>query len=147
MLGELVRGHPYSAGGDTPEIKHVPGGLLGADYAVDNGRYRFKHVYHGENWNPQLRAPLTQPGVNVTAGEYLLAVNGRKLTAQDNIYRAFEAPAHKSVALKVGPKPDEARSREGTVLPLDSEPPLRNHAWLERNRRNVDQLSNGPLAY
>jgi tricorn protease len=147
MLGELVLGHTYIAGGDTPEIKHVPGGLLGADYSIENGRYRFKHVYHGENWNPQLRAPLTQPGVNVTAGEYLLAVNGRKLTAQDNIYRAFEATAGKSVILKVGPKQDETGSREVTVVPIDSEVPLRNRAWLEENRHKVDQLSNGRLAY
>ncbi|HEU0185654.1 MAG TPA: PDZ domain-containing protein, partial [Blastocatellia bacterium] len=81
MLGELSVGHLYVQGGDTPRPNFVPGGLLGADYKIENGRYRFDHVYNGENWNPNLRAPLTQPGVNVVAGEYLLAVRGRDLTA------------------------------------------------------------------
>jgi tricorn protease len=79
MLGELSVGHLYVGGGTAPEIKRVPVGLLGRDYKIENGRYRFARVYDGENWNPQLRAPLTQPGVNVAAGEYLLAVNGRDL--------------------------------------------------------------------
>ena len=73
MLGDLVLGHTYVGGGDVPEIKRVRGGLLGADYELANGRYRFARVYRGENWNPQLRAPLTQPGVNVEAGEFLLS--------------------------------------------------------------------------
>jgi tricorn protease len=147
MLGELTIGHLYIAGGDSPEIKPVPGGLLGADYSIENGRYRFKHVLSGENWNPQLRAPLTQPGVNVKAGEYLLAVNGRNLTAQNNIYQFFEATANKNVVLKVGPKPDGAGSREVTVVPIESETALRNRAWVEDNRRKVDQMSNGRIAY
>src|SRR5205823_4703454 len=86
MLGELTVGHLYVQGGDAPQAKRVRGGLLGADYRIENGRYRFARVYNGENWNPQLRAPLTQPGVNVTAGEYLLAVNGREVRSTDNLY-------------------------------------------------------------
>jgi tricorn protease len=82
MLGEITVGHMFVGGGDRPEPKKVKGGLLGADYAIENGRYRFARVYNGENWNPKLRAPLTQPGVNVISGEYLLAVNGRELTAK-----------------------------------------------------------------
>ena len=73
----MMVSHMGTGGGDMPEVKRVQTGLLGADYEVANGRYRFARVYSGENWNPQLRAPLTQPGVNVKAGEYLLAVNGR----------------------------------------------------------------------
>jgi len=73
----LVLGHTYVGGGDTPEVKQVPGGLLGADYAIEHDRYRFARVYQGENWNPELRAPLTEPGVNVKAGDYLLAVSDR----------------------------------------------------------------------
>ena len=78
MLGELSIGHLYVTGGAHPELKRVPGGLLGADYRIENGRYRFAHIYNGENWNPELHAPLTQPGVNVTAGEYLLLSTERK---------------------------------------------------------------------
>src|SRR5919202_109970 len=109
-----------------PEVKRVKGGLLGADYTIENNRYRFARVYNGENWNPQLRAPLTQPGVNVAAGEYLLAVNGKELKGTDNVYRAFEATAGKATILKVGPKPDGTGAREVTVVPVDSETALRN---------------------
>ena len=147
MLGEMSVGHMRAGGGQQPEIKRVPGGLLGADYRIENGRYRFARVYNGENWNPQLRAPLTQPGVNVVAGEYLLAVNGSEVRASDNIYSFFEATAGKSVVLKVGPDPGGAGAREVTVVPVASEYALRNLAWIEDNRRKVDQLSGGRLAY
>src|SRR5262249_9196337 len=121
MLGDLTIGHLYVGGGDLPEVKRVRGGLVGAGYKIENGRYRFARVYRGENWNPQLRAPLTQPGVNVTAGEYLLAVNGKKLTATDEVYRFFEGTAGRSVVLKVGPNADETGAREVTVVPVESE--------------------------
>ncbi len=147
MLGELTVGHLFVGGGESPEVKRVSGGLLGADYKIENGRYRFARVYNGENWNPQLKAPLTQPGVNVIAGEYLLAVNGRELRATDNIYSFFEATAGKSVVLRVGPDPAGANSREVTVVPVASESGLRNLAWIEDNRRKVDQMTNGRVAY
>ena len=147
MLGELTVGHLYVRGGAQPEVKRVPGGLLGADYKIENGRYRFSRVYDGENWNPELRAPLTQPGVNVVAGEYLLAVNGRELKASDEVYSFFEETAGKSVVLKVGPDPGGAKSREVTVVPVESEAGLRSLAWIEQNRRTVDKLSAGRLAY
>ncbi len=147
MLGELTLGHTYIGGGDTPEVKRVKGGLLGADYRIENGRYRFARIYSGENWNPQLRAPLTQPGVNVQEGEYLLAVNGKELRANANLYRAFEATAGKAVTLKVGPTPDGKNARELTVVPVEAEVPLRNLAWVEGNRRKVDKLSDGRVAY
>jgi tricorn protease len=147
MLGELSTGHVFVGGGERPDVKRVGGGLLGADYDVDRGRYRFARVYNGENWNPQLRAPLTQPGVNVRAGEYLLAVRGRELRASDNVYQVFEGTAGKAVALRVGPNPDGTGSREVTVVPVASERALRSLAWIEDNRRKVDQLSGGRLAY
>jgi tricorn protease len=147
MLGNLVVSHMGTGGGDTPEVKHVQTGLLGADYEVANGRYRFTRVYSGENWNPSLAAPLTQPGVNVKAGEYLLAVNGRDVHPPENIYSFFEGLANKSVLLKVGSDPSGAGAREVTVIPVANETNLRNLAWIEENRRKVDQLSGGKLAY
>jgi tricorn protease len=147
MLGELTVGHLYVRGGAVAEAHKVPGGLLGADYKIENGRYRFAHVYNGENWNPQTKAPLTQPGVNVVAGEYLLAVNGRDLRPPENVYGAFEDAAGKSVVIRVGPNPDGSGSREVTVVPVPNETSLRNLAWIEENRRKVDQLSGGKLAY
>ena len=147
MLGELTCGHVFVGGGDMPEVKRVGVGLLGADYKIENGRYRFARVYNGENWNPQLRAPLTQPGVNVVAGEYLLTVNGREVTAAEEVYKPFEATAGKQTVIKVGPTADGKDAREVTVVPVGSESGLRNLAWVEDNRRKVDKLSGGKLAY
>ena len=146
-LGEMTVGHMFIRGGDTPEPKPVKGGLLGADYTRENGRYRVAKVYDGENWNPQLQAPLTQPGVNVKPGEYILAVNGRELHASDNIYSFFEETAGKQVVLRVGPSPDEKGSREVTVVPVESEMNLRRYAWIEDNRRKVDEMTGGRVAY
>jgi tricorn protease len=147
MLNQLTVGHMFVRGGDQPQPNFVPGGLLGCDYEIENGRYRFAKIYNGENWNPQLRAPLTQPGVNVKAGEYLLAVNGRDVRATDSVYRFFESTANKQIVIRVGPNADGSGSREVTVVPVGSEQALRNRDWIESNRRKVDQLSGGKLAY
>jgi tricorn protease len=128
-------------------VKRVQTGLLGADYEVANGRYRFARVYSGENWNPQLRAPLTQPGVNVKTGEYLLSVNGREVRPPDNVYSFFEQLAGKSVLLRVGPDAGGAGAREVTVVPVPDETRLRNLAWIEDNRRKVDRMTGGKVAY
>ncbi len=147
MLGELTLGHVFVGGGDRPEPPKVKGGLLGADLAVENGRYRFARVYDGESWNPDLRAPLTQPGVNVVAGEYLLAVNGADLLPPTSPYQTLEATAGKAVVLRVGPTADGKGARDVTVVPIDDESGLRRLAWIEGNRRKVDELSKGRLAY
>ena len=147
MLGNMSVGHHNSGGGDAPQPQRYTGGLLGADFAIENGRYRFARVYDGENWNPGLVAPLTQPGVNVQAGEYLLAVNGRDLKATDNIYSYFQETAGRQIVIKVGPNPDGSGAREVTVVPVANEGGLRNLAWIEDNRRKVYQLSGGKLGY
>ncbi len=147
MLGELTVGHTYISGGEMPEVKRIQTGLLGADFVVDRGRYRFARVYNGENWNPQLRAPLTQPGVNVAEGEYLLAVEGRDVRATDNVYSFFEGTAGKSVVLRVGPNPAGDGARDVTVVPVGTDSALRNLAWIEGNRRYVDKMTNGRVAY
>ncbi|MEK7408426.1 MAG: PDZ domain-containing protein [Acidobacteriota bacterium] len=147
MMGQFVIGHLGVGGSELPEVKRVQTGLLGCDFRIENGRYRFARVYSGENWNPEARAPLTQPGVNVVAGEYLLAVNGRNLTAADNVYSFFEGLANKNTVLRVGPNPTGANSREVTVVPVPSESRLRNLAWIEDNRRKVDQATGGRVAY
>jgi len=147
MLGELSVGHLYLGGGDLPNPKRVPGGLLGCDFEVANGRYRFSRVFNGENWNPQLRAPLTQPAINVAAGEYLLAVRGADLTATDNVFSYFENTSGKSVVIRVGPNPDGTDSRDITVVPVANERNLRYLSWIEDNRRKVYEMSGGRLAY
>jgi tricorn protease len=147
MLGGLSASHIFIYGGDQPEVKPVPIGLLGADYRIENGRYRFARLYQGDTWNPDLRGPLTEPGVNIQTGEYLLAVNGRELQASDNVYRFFQDTIGKPVRLRVGPQPDGAGAQEVTVVPVESEKALRAFAWSEENRRRVDQMSGGRVAY
>ena len=120
MLGELTVGHMYIRTPPEPPAEQGKVGLLGAEYTVENGRYRFSKIYQGENWNPQLRAPLTQPGVNVQEGEYLLAVNGRELRGTDEIFELFEGTADKSTVLKVGPSADGKGAHNVTVVPIEN---------------------------
>ncbi len=148
MCSELAVGHHRVGGGDfyyDPE--KVPGGLLGADYAIENGRYRFKKVYGGLNWNPELRSPLTEPGVNVRAGDYLLAVNGKELTSAMNLYSLFENTSGKIVEITVGPNPNFTGSRTVNVVPIADESGLRNRDWVEGNLKKVDAATNGRVAY
>ena len=147
MLGELVVGHSYVGGGDAPNPLRVSVGLLGADYVIDNGYYKISTIFTGENWNPDLRAPLTEPGSTVAVGEYILAVNGRELKVPTNIYSLFEGTAGKQTVLLVNSKPSEQGARKVTVVPVESESALRQRAWIEANRRKVDELTNGRFAY
>ena len=147
MLSEITVGHMFIGGGDIPRPNQVRGGLLGADYKIENGRYRFARIYNGENWNPELRAPLTQPGVDVKTGDYLLEVEGRDVRPPAEVYSFFENTAGKQIKIKVGPNADGKDSREVTVVPLPSDFALRTRAWEEDNRRKVDELSGGKLAY
>jgi tricorn protease len=148
MFSELAVGHHRVGGGDTPsEPRNVPGGLLGADYEIANGRYRLKKVYGGLNWNPQMRAPLTEPGVNARAGEYLLAVNGRDLRPPTNLYSLFENTAGKIVEVTLGPNADGSGSRTVQVVPVGNEAALRNRDWVEGNLAKVDKATNGRVAY
>jgi tricorn protease len=147
MLADITSSHLRGGGGTVPRGKPVPGGLLGADYEIVNGRYRLKHIYTGESWNPQLRAPLSGPGINVKEGEYLLDINGHAVASTDDISALLEGTAGKRVSLRVGPDPSGATSRLVTVTPVANEQALRNLAWIEGNRRKVNQLSGGRLAY
>jgi tricorn protease len=126
----------------------VPVGLLGADYEVDDdGYYRIKRIYPGLNWHPELRSPLTEPGVNIEEGEYILGVNGRPLRMPDNLYQAFEKTADRQTDLLVGASTDPEEARTVTVKPLASEDILRHWHWVEENRKTVDELSDGRVAY
>lgn len=147
MQGELTVGHSFVGGGDMPRADALPAGLLGADLAVVNGHYRITKIYTGENWNPALRAPLSAPGVDVHPGDYLLAVNGRALVPPENPYAAFVGTVGKQVQLQVNAQPTGAGSHLVTVIPTGNDMGLRARAWIESNRRLVDSLSNGQLAY
>jgi tricorn protease len=147
MLGQLSVQHMYVAGGAKPELKDAKVGLLGAEYRIAEGRYQFARIFDGENWNPQAKAPLTQPGLNVKPGEFLLAVNGRELRASDEVFAFFAGTVGKQTVLRLGAKADGAGARDITVVPIASEQNLRNLAWIEGNRRKVDELSGGKVAY
>jgi tricorn protease len=148
MCSELGVGHHRVGGGDSPyEPKAVAGGLLGADYSIENGRYRFAKVYGGLNWNPDLRSPLTEPGVGVKVGEYLLAVEGRDLRPPLDLFSLFENTADKLIEITVGPNPDGTGSRTVKVVPVANEYALRNRDWVEGNIRKVHEATNGRVAY
>ena len=148
MLGaETSVGHSFVRGGDYPDVPPVNVGLLGADFAVANGRYRITRILNGENWNPELRAPLSGPGIDVKAGEYIVAVDGVELRAPDDIHRLLEGTANRQTVLHVSARPAMEGARRVTVVPVANEQGLRNRDWVESNRRKVDSLSGGKLAY
>ncbi len=147
MTGHLVIGHTFVGGGTEPKEEKVAVGLLGADYDVVDGRYRIARVLRGENWNPKLHAPLTEPGVNVAEGDFLLAVNGQSVDASSDVHRFLVGTAGHQTVLTVGPKADGTGSRNVTVVPVPSETGLRLREWIEGNRRTVDRLSNGRVGY
>ncbi len=148
MCSEIGVGHHRVGGGDRlTSSESVPGGLLGADFEIVSNRYQLKKIYGGLNWNPSLRSPLTEPGINASVGEYILGVNGRELTAADNIYSFFENTSGKIVELTIGPNPNRTGSRTVQVVPVGSESALRNRDWVEGNLKFVHEATNGQVAY
>src|SRR6185295_15399317 len=148
MMGaEIAIGHSYVRGGDMPTVPQPVAGLLGADFVIENGRYKVTRIYDNESWNPDLRSPLATPGANVNPGDYILAINGVELNAPDNIYRLLDGTANRQTTLTVNTTPTMQGARTVTVLPVANEQPLRTRAWVESNRRLVEKLSDGQLAY
>lgn len=148
-LAELGVGHLYVRDGhrEPPAVSPPATGLLGADYSIENGRYRIARIYGGESWNPELRAPLMQPGIDVVEGDYILAVNARQLGGRDNIYSFFEGLSGKEVVLSIARHADGTAAREVNVVPIESEAGLRTRAWIEDNRRRVDRQTQGRVGY
>jgi tricorn protease len=147
MGGEQGVGHHFVSGGDIGRIESTHIGLLGADITYENGFYRFEKIFTGENWNPDLRAPLSAPGINVKEGDYIIAINGIKLIPPATPESALEGLADKQVVLTVNSEPSTEGTHDITVVPVGSEGGLRSRAWVEDNRRLVDRLSDGKLAY
>jgi tricorn protease len=149
MFSELSVGHHrFDDSGDrrvNPNL--VPGGLLGADYETKNNRYRIQKIYGGLNWTPDLRSPLTEPGVNVQVGDYILKINGADVTADKNFYSYFENTAEKIVSITVASSAAGANTRIIKVVPVASEVALRNRDWVEGNMRKVNEATNGQVAY
>ena len=147
MMSYISVGHMFIRGGYVPTMEENRVGLLGADYRVDDGHYRITHIFTGGPWNPELYAPLAQPGLKVKEGDYLLAVNGNPIDAGMDVYQAFEGLANETVTLTVGPNPTLEGSHSITVNTIPNEAGLRHVAWIEHNIELVNRLSGGKLGY
>ncbi|MGE0193239.1 MAG: PDZ domain-containing protein [Planctomycetota bacterium] len=148
MIGELCCGHEYVGGGETEKAPDGPAiGLLGCDLEAIGPRYRITRILEGQNWNPDLRAPLTEPGVDVREGDILLRVDGRDVTTTESLYEAFAETANRPVQIEVAgtDAPDEVRT--SLVVPIADETALRQRSWVEANRAYVEKASGGRLAY
>ncbi len=147
MIAELSTSHTYVGGGELPERKRVSVGLLGVDFEADQGYYRFKKIYHGENWNDQTRAPLDEPGLKVKEGNYLIAVNGVPARAPASPYSYFQNLANQVVTLKVNEKPSAEGAWEINVKPAASEALVRYLGWVESRRKLVSEATGGRVGY
>jgi tricorn protease len=148
MMSNLSISHMAIGGGDAPSGGGDGNvGMLGADFAVENGRYRITRIYRGDNSQPLLMSPLSQPGVSVKEGEYLLGVDGKEINASENLYSYFQGKSRRPAQIKVGSKADGSDARTITVMPISGENTLRSFVWTETNRRRVEEMSGGKLAY
>lgn len=144
---EVAIGHSYVSGGDLPDLERVPVGLLGCDFRISSGRYQISKIYTGEQWNPDLYAPLALPGLGIQEGDYLISVDGKNLEAGMNPYSLLEQTADREIYLTISKTVDGKTSKEVLVKPIRSESGLRTFHWIEQNRKKVDRLSKGQLAY
>lgn len=149
MIGELNAGHTYVGGGDLPQVKRVNVGMLGAQLEKDKetGYYRIKKILKGQNWDKSLRSPLTELGVNVKEGDWIIAVNGESTKEMANIYESLVNTAGKQVTLKVNSKPSETGARDVVVIPIENENNLYYYNWVQKNIERVDKATNGKVGY
>ncbi|WP_299677328.1 S41 family peptidase [uncultured Tenacibaculum sp.] len=145
--GELSVGHSFVRGGDFPKTDRSSGGLLGADFNIKNNRWQIQRIYTSESWNPGLNGPLDQPGMNIKEGYYLVGINNNEITSKDNIYQFLDGTANKQTVIHINSKPTFEGAWKEIVKPIRSENSLRQRTWVEDNRRLVDKLSGGKLAY
>ncbi len=149
MIGELNASHTYVGGGDIEKPKKISVGLLGCDFELDkkNNSYRIKKIYQGAAWDAEVRSPLRRPGVQVSEGDYLLAVNGRQLDISKDPWAAFQGLSGEVVTLTINSSSTRSGAREVVVEPMSSEIRLRYLAWIETNRHKVEQATDGRVGY
>ncbi|HUR83300.1 MAG TPA: PDZ domain-containing protein, partial [Thermoanaerobaculia bacterium] len=148
LAGEVNAGHVYvSSPGDVNATKRVDNGLLGAEIVPDSDYFRIAHIFPGENWQEAFRSPLTEPGVKVKEGDYILAVDGVPAKNVDNFYRLLENKADRVVTLLVNSKPELTGAREEKVRPVKRETNLRYLDWVASRRAYVDKASGGRIGY
>ncbi len=149
LIGELSSGHTYVGGGDLPRVPKIATGMLGARLERDpaSGYYKIGHILRGANWNSVLRSPLTEVGVNVKEGEYLIAVNGKPVNGLRDVYEALVNTVGRQVKLKVNAVPEEQGSREVVVVPIETENDLYYEDWIQANAEKVDKATGGLVGY
>jgi tricorn protease len=148
LVGELNVGHAYVGGGDVPDIERIPMGLLGAELSHhDSGYYRIDRILQGENWNSSRRSPLTELGVDVEEGEYIIAVNGHPTNEMKNIFEAMIGAAGQQVELRVNDSPREQGARDVIVVPVGDEADLYYYNWVQENIRKVSEATDGRVGY
>jgi tricorn protease len=147
MIAELHAGHNRLGGGDIHRENGPGVGLLGANFSVHNNLWRIARIYTGESWNPYINGPLAQPGNEAREGEYILAINGRDLTAMDNLFAMLQNTAGEQIILRVGGHADGRDARDIVVEPTSNENALRLWAWVEDNRRAVHEATDGRVGY
>jgi tricorn protease len=153
ILGEIISetntGHSYVDWGDFEKVKRMDTGLLGAELKADpaSGKYQISKIYSGENWNEARRSPLTEQGVSVKEGDFLIAINGTELTPNMNPYELLENTVGKTVEITVNSKPETSGAKTYTIKPIKSELELLNLNWVNERRAMVDKLSGGRIGY
>jgi tricorn protease len=148
MIGELNIGHAYVGGGDLPKPERIPLGLLGAVIQPDaSGYFRIERILRGHNWDSKYRSPLTEIGVEIRTGDYLLAVQGQSTRSMTDLYSALVGTAGKPVVLRVNREPKEEGARDQTVIPTADEHPLYYLDWVLGNIEKVDKASGGKIGY
>ncbi|MCD6354937.1 MAG: PDZ domain-containing protein, partial [Prolixibacteraceae bacterium] len=149
VVSESNTGHSYVNWGDFKKVKRVDGGLPGAVFTADEtaGRYKISKIYKGENWNKSRRSPLTEQEVDVNEGDYLISLNGKEITLNDNPYQPLENTVGKPVEIVVSAFADGSAQRTSTFKPIVSEQELRYINWVQERRALVDKLSGGRIGY
>src|SRR5881409_1370459 len=149
LIGELNIGHAYVGGGERPDTPRIKLGLLGAELSRDPATraYRIERILPGENWDKKTRSPLTDIGVNVKPGDYILAINNTPVSSLPNLYDALIGTAGKQVILRVNSKPTDAGARDVTVVPTDNEAPLYYLDWVQKNIDYVNKKTGGEVGY
>jgi len=149
MIGELNVGHTYVGGGDYPRPRRIDTGLLGAEIVRDpaSGYFRIERILPGRNWDRSLRCPLTEMGVDVNEGDYILAVNGMPTSKVANIYELLLNTAGKQVVLRVNGEPSRKGSRATTVIPTSDQSQLYYFNWVQTNIDKVSRATDGKVGY
>jgi len=148
LVGELNVGHAYVGGGDVAEVERIPMGLLGAELSQhESGYYRIDRILKGENWQSSRRSPLTELGVDVSEGEYIVEVNGQPTNTMNNIYQSLVGKAGQQVELTVNASPGTDGSRKVIVKPIADESNLYYYNWVQENIRKVNEATDGRVGY